>query len=113
MPLARELGIVGESNSPKWSMTRPIMIWPAMGRTTVWTAPRGGNNRIFPVSATTPSRPPNQIHSGSPNAREMPNSPPVTAVAMTNKVNVPTANEMSEEENGVPVDARRRVLTKV
>ena len=89
------------------------MIWPAMGRTTVWTAPKWGNRRIFPVSATTPSKPPNHIHSGWPAVRERPNSPPVTAVAITSKVTVPTAKEISEEEKGVPVDKRKRVLTRV
>ena len=84
-----------------------------MGSTTVCTAPRRGKSRILPVRNTTPKKPPAQIHGGAPHAAESPKCPRWSTSTAANSVAVPTANEIMDDENGVPVDSRRRVLMTV
>ena len=114
-PAARAtfIGWRGLSSQPNWSMSRPIVICPSTGISTVCRLPSLGSSRMFPVMKITPNSPANHIHHG-PRSADSGTSGygPSTSAAMVVAVS-PTVNETSEALNGVPTAVRRRALMAV
>jgi len=101
MPRSSVKGWTGELNNPKLSISILASICPIIGSSTVWTPPSLGNSRILPVSATTPSNPPIQIHAGCEVNSSLGKSSVCLVTSVTIARNsIPVENEMKDATKG-------------